>query len=103
MSNRENPSETGRIAAYRFLLGALVPSLGRDKAAMMKAAIRQVLRGDELVRLHPTIDPERTYAASSLGASFFPLSKNLGGFGEGLRAGLKECLDVITEQYPNSD
>lgn len=100
----ENPRETGRLAAYRFLVDILVAGLDSTTAGMAKASIRQILRGGELVKLNPTQGPQGQYVGQRLGDSFFSLgqNQNLGGFGEGLKEGLEEVLALVEKRHPDA-
>lgn len=99
MSHPENPRETGRLVAYRFLVGLLIVGRNRESVRMTKASIQQILRGDEPLRFNPTAGPHDGYTGERFGDSFFSLGKNLGGFGEGLKEGFEEILEMIETRY----
>lgn len=108
-NHREDPRQTGRIAAYHFFVDVLFMSpdrhWDRDMVAGVKATIRQVLRGSELLMLNPTpkTNPDGTHGQEWRGIARRSLGSNLGGFGEGLREGLEEILKLVLERYPDPE
>ena len=106
MSHTEDPRQTGRLAAYRFFIGTLINNgnLGHETAMAIKTTIRQALRGD-LLRLNQTPEKkgDRVIRNPWRGIAKEPLGSDLGGFGEGLKQGLKEIEALVLKRYPDSE
>ena len=101
---REDPHQTGRIAAYHFFIRFLLrpgrdPFFQTDTIHPLKKVIRQALAGD-LLCLNQTALRENGQVDYRGIVTQEPLGPDLGGFGEGLKQGLEEILALILEKYP---
>ena len=99
MTYMEDPRQTGRLAAYRFLLGVQIGDLDRTRSRQVKAVIRRALRGDLLTLNQTYKSSDRPqYDPWPLPRS---LGGDLGGFGEGLKEGLEEILALVQKRFPD--
>ena len=98
----EDPRQTGRLAAYHMLVHVLLERAAKGTLISFKTTIRRALRGD-LLALHETRDPEEQHRHDHHHPLLVSLGSDLGGFGEGLRAGLKEIEALILERYPDGE
>ena len=99
-NHREDPRQTGRLAAYRLMLCMLTAAVEPNAVPGLKAVVRQALRGD-LLKLNQTASPDSTLVREW--GTFLSLQGDLGGFGEGLRIGLEELLEVLKGRVPDAE
>ena len=100
MSHMEDPRQTGRLAAYRFLLGVQIDGLDRTRSYAVKAVVRRALRGD-LLTLNQTYESPSDRPHHDPWPLPRSLGGDLGGFGEGLREGLEEILALVQKRFPD--
>ena len=96
----EDPRQTGRLAAHHLLVHVLLDQAAKDTLINLKTTIRRALRG-KLLALQQTRNPEEQHCHDHHHPLSVSLDSDLGGFGEGLRAGLKEIEAIILERYPD--
>lgn len=105
MSHTEDPRQTGRLAAYQFFIRTVIKRIGRrrhdfyehDVLKPLQLTIRQALAGD-LLCLNQTSIEENERIHQYPGFYRESLGSDLGGFGEGLKQGLKEIEALIQER-----